>query len=136
MADPPAPEITPQQAARTMASKQFVGLLVIVSIVGIIVSLAAWCFLELIYQLQRELYTHLPHALGYSSAPTWWSLPILAVSGVLVALAITRLPGDGGHLPANGLAAGGAPHSEYLPSVLLAGIARSGLESSSVPKRH
>ncbi len=126
MADPPAPEITPQQAARTMASKQFVGLLVIVSIVGIIVSLAAWCFLELIYQLQRELYTHLPHALGYSSAPTWWSLPILAVSGVLVALAITRLPGDGGHLPANGLAAGGAPHPEYLPSVLLAGIASIG----------
>jgi chloride channel protein, CIC family len=126
MADAAAPEITPQQAAQTMASKQFVGLLVIVSIIGIIVSLAAWCFLELIYQLQQELYTHLPHALGYSSAPTWWPLPVLAVSGVLVALAITRLPGDGGHLPANGLAAGGTPHPEYLPSVMLAGIASIG----------
>ena len=44
----------------------------------------------------------------------------------MVALAITRLPGDGGHLPANGLAAGGAPHPEYLPSVMLAGIASIG----------
>ena len=127
MADAPAPEITPQQAAQTMASKQFVGLLVVVSIVGIIVSLAAWCFLELIYQLQQELYTHLPNALGYHNGPpVWWSLPILAISGVIVALAITRLPGDGGHLPANGLAAGGAPHPEYLPSVMLAGIATIG----------
>ena len=126
MADNAAPEITAQQASQTMASKRFVGLLVIVSIVGLVVSLAAWCFLELIYQLQQELYTHLPHALGYSSAPTWWPLPVLAICGVLVALAITRLPGDGGHLPANGLAAGGAPHPEYLPSVLLAGIATIG----------
>ncbi|MGO9822154.1 MAG: chloride channel protein, partial [Solirubrobacteraceae bacterium] len=127
MADAPAPEITPRQAAQTMASKQFVGLLVIVSIIGIIVSLAAWCFLELVYQLQRELYTHLPNALGYHNGPpVWWSLPILAISGVIVALAITRLPGDGGHLPANGLAAGGPVHVEYLPSVMLAGIATIG----------
>ena len=83
MADHARTRITAQQAAQTMASKQFVGLLVIVSIVGIIVSLAAWCFLELIYQLQRELYTHLPHALGYHSPPIWWSLPILAISGVI-----------------------------------------------------
>lgn len=109
-----------------MASKRFVGLLLIVSIIGVIVSAAAWCFLELIYQLQQELYTHLPHALGYSSAPVWWPLPVLAVCGVVVALAITRLPGDGGHLPANGLAAGGAPHPEYLPSVLLAGLGTIG----------
>jgi H+/Cl- antiporter ClcA len=126
LADSAVPEITAQQTAETMASRRFVGLLVIVSIIGVIVSLAAWCFLELIYQTQQELYTHLPRALGFNSAPDWWSVPILAISGVLVALAITRLPGDGGHLPANGLAAGGQPHPEYLPSVLLAGIGTIG----------
>jgi chloride channel protein, CIC family len=125
-AQKPAPEPTAQQVAETMASRRFIGLLIVVSVIGVVVSLAAWCFLELIYQLQQELYTHLPHALGYSSAPVWWPLPVLAVAGVLVALAITRLPGDGGHLPANGLAAGGTPHPEYLPSVLLAGIATIG----------
>jgi H+/Cl- antiporter ClcA len=103
-------------------------LLVIVAVVGVIVSLATWGFLELIYQLQQELYTHLPHALGYQNGPpSWWSLPVLGVAGVLVALTITRLPGDGGHLPAKGLATGGRPFTSVeLPGVLLAGLIGTG----------
>jgi H+/Cl- antiporter ClcA len=125
----PASELTAQQAAATMTSKRFVVLLVVVAVVGVIVSLAAWCFLELIYQLQRELYTHLPNALGYKSGPPlWWSLPVLGVAGVLVALAIKRLPGGGGHLPAKGLAIGGGglPRTIDLPGVILAGLATVG----------
>lgn len=108
-----------------MTSKRFVVLLVVVAVVGVVVSLAAWCFLELIYQIQRELYTHLPNALGYTSGPPlWWSLPVLGIAGVLVALAIMRLPGDGGHLPAKGLAVGGGlPRTIDLPGVILAGLA-------------
>ncbi|HUA45220.1 MAG TPA: chloride channel protein [Solirubrobacteraceae bacterium] len=121
-------ELTPQQAAATMTSKRFIVLLVVVAVVGVIVSLAAWCFLELIYQLQRELYTHLPNALGYKSGPPlWWPLPVLAVAGLLVALAIKRLPGEGGHLPAKGLAIGGGlPRTIDLPGVILAGLATVG----------
>ncbi len=110
-----------------MRSKQFVVLLVLVSIVGVVVSLAAWCFLELIHQIQQEVFTHLPHAVGYSSPPVWWPLPVLALAGVLVALAISKLPGNGGHIPAYGLAAGGPPAADELPGVLLAGIAAIGL---------
>ena len=108
-----------------MRSKRFVVLLVIVAIIGVVVSLATWCFLELIYQIQRELWTHLPHALGYNNGPPlWWGLPVLAVAGLLVALAITRLPGEGGHLPARGLAVGGKPVRPIdLPGVVLAGLA-------------
>jgi H+/Cl- antiporter ClcA len=126
--DPPPAELTAQQAADTMRSKRFIVLLVIVSVVGIVVSLATWCFLELIYQIQRELWTHLPHALGYHNGPPlWWSLPVLGVAGLLVALAITRLPGAGGHLPAKGLAVGGKPPSPIdLPGVVLAGLAGIG----------
>lgn len=111
-----------------MASRPYIVLLVIAAVVGVIVSLAAWCFLELIHQLQQELYTHLPHALGYASGPPlWWSLPILGVAGLIVALAITRLPGEGGHLPARGLAAGGGPALPVnLPGVVLAGLATVG----------
>lgn len=111
-----------------MTSRRFVVLLVVVAVVGVVVSLAAWCFLELIYQLQRELYTHLPNALGYKSGPpVWWPLPVLALAGLVVALAITRLPGDGGHLPARGLAMGGGlPRTINLPGVILAGLATVG----------
>jgi chloride channel protein, CIC family len=111
-----------------MRSRPYAVLLVVAAVVGVIVSLAAWCYLELIYQIQQELYTHLPHALGYSNGPPlWWSLPVLAVGALIVALAITRLPGDGGHLPAKGLAAGGGPLPPInLPGVILAGIATIG----------
>jgi chloride channel protein, CIC family len=126
-AAPPSPEPTAEQAAAVMRSKQFVVLLVLVSIIGVIVSLAAWCFLEGIHQIQQELYTHLPHALGYPNGPPkWWSLPILAIAGLIVALAITRLPGKGGHIPAYGLAAGGPAKPIDLPGVILAGLATIG----------
>jgi H+/Cl- antiporter ClcA len=122
---PAAPEPTAEQAAATMRSKPYVVLLVIVAVIGVIVSLAAWCFLELIYQITQEVYTHLPHALGYDNgAPVWWPLPVLAITGVIVALAITRLPGNGGHIPAQGLATSGGPAQPIdLPGVLLAGMA-------------
>src|SRR5690349_12098727 len=98
-------EMTADQADATIASRAYIAMLVIVSVIGVIVALAAWCFLEGIYQLQQELFTHLPHALGYANGPpNWWYVVVLGIAGVLVALAITKLPGDGGHIPAKGLA--------------------------------
>jgi H+/Cl- antiporter ClcA len=110
-----------------MASKRYIVLLVVVSIVGVVVSFATWGFLELIHQITQELYTHLPNALGYHHGPpVWWPLPILAVAGVIVALAIIRLPGNGGHIPAMGLATGKPTTPVELPGVLLAGLAGIG----------
>jgi H+/Cl- antiporter ClcA len=123
----PPPELSSEQADATIRNKPYVGLLIVVAIIGVIVSLAAWCFLEGIYQLQRELYTHLPNALGYQHGPPkWWPLPILAVGALIVAAAITRLPGAGGHIPADGLSAGGPSAPDVLPGVILAGLATIG----------
>ncbi len=123
--DPAPPEeISAEQADATIGSKAYVGLLVVVSVIGVLVSLAAWCFLEGVFQLQQELYVHLPHAVGYQNGPpTWWPLPVLAVGSLLVALAITRLPGDGGHIPAMGLSASGPSGPNVLPGIILAGAA-------------
>jgi chloride channel protein, CIC family len=120
-------EMTSEQADATIRSRRFVVLLVVVSVIGVIVSLAAWCFLELIHQLQQELYTHLPHAVGYPNGPPkWWPLPILAIGALLTALAIRFLPGNGGHIPARGLAAGGPTPPRFVPGVILAGLATIG----------
>lgn len=121
------PALTPEQADATIASKRFVALLIVVAVVGVVVSLAAWCFLEGIYQIQQELYVHLPHAVGYSHGPPkWWPLPVLAVGALICALAISYLPGDGGHIPAKGLAVGGSAGPKVLPGVILAGAATIG----------
>ena len=121
------PELSTEQADATIGSRAFVGLLVVVAVIGVVVSIAAWCFLEAIYQIQQELYVHLPHAVGYQNGPPkWWSLPVLAVGALIVALAITRLPGDGGHVPAKGLSTGGPSGPDIVPGVLIAGLATIG----------
>src|ERR1700748_2991473 len=77
-----AAALSSEQADAPMRSKRYVVLLVIVAVIGVVVSLAAWCFLEGIYQIQQELYVHLPHAVGYSSGPPkWWPLPMGAPAG-------------------------------------------------------
>ena len=69
------------------------------------------------------IFTDLPKELGFHGTPAWWPLLPLAVAGVLVALTITYLPGTGGHSPADGFKAGGAPTPIELPGVVLAALA-------------
>ena len=111
-----------------ISSRPFVVLLVLVAVVGVAVSLAAWCFLELIHQIQQEVFVHLPHAFGYANEPRWWPLPVLPIAAFITALAIEKLPGRGGHIPADGLATGGPPPTIFeLPGILLAALATIGL---------
>src|SRR4051794_10771838 len=108
------------------SGRTVIELLLLAAIVGLVVSLAAWAFLEVIHQIQVGVFTGLPHDLGYDDAPVWWPLPVLGVAGVVIAFTIVRLPGGGGHVPANGLAASPTAPIE-LPGVLLAALATIGL---------
>ena len=128
MADAGSPEeISAEQADATITSRAYAVLLIMVAVVGMIVALAAWLYVEGIYQIQQELFTHLPHAFGYQNGPPkWWYLLVLGLAGVPVAFAIRRLPGDGGHIPAKGLSAGGPSGPSVLPGVILAGLATTG----------
>lgn len=123
MTDAPASDLDP---ASILRSRRFLVLLALASAVGVVAALAAWGFLELVYYMQQWVFTDLPEAVGYSDAPTWWSLPVLAVAGLVTALAIARLPGRGGHVPAEGLNPAPTQPIE-LPGVVLAGLASIGL---------
>jgi H+/Cl- antiporter ClcA len=122
MTDASAPAASPGDAVR---SRQFVVLLFLAAIVGVVASLAAWGFLQLIYYMQVWVYTDLPDFLGFGSTPVCWSLPFLALAGLATAFAIVRLPGTGGHEPTAGLAGGLTP-AVNLPGVLLAALAGIG----------
>ena len=87
------------------------------------VSAIAYGFLKLIALLQNWIFLSLPKELGFAGAPVWWPLPLLAVSGVLVAATINLLPGTAGHIPAEGFKAGGAPTPIELPGVIIASLA-------------
>jgi H+/Cl- antiporter ClcA len=125
----PDAEPSPEQINATIESRAFVVLLLIAAVIGVVVSLAAWCFLELVNQIQRGVFVHLPTDLGYHNGPPWWwSLPVLAIAGLIIAFAIERLPGRGGHVPAHGLVTGGGPTLPVeLPGITLAALAGIGL---------
>src|SRR4051794_10708135 len=109
-----------------MASRRFVVVLVLVSVVGVVAALAAWCFLELTHQLQVGVFETLPEQLGYDDAPLWWPLPVAALAGLSGAVAVARVPGGGAHVPWLGLSSEGAT-PDQLAGVVLAGLATIGL---------
>ena len=122
--DAVAPSLDPASLIR---SRQYRVLLVLAALVGLVVSAASWVFLEGVHELQVSVYEKLPHQLGYDTAPVWWPLPWVALAGLLTAVAIARLPGRGGHVPAEGLKTGGPPVLPIdLPGILLAAAATLG----------
>ena len=89
--------------------------------VGIPVSAIAYGFLAVVTELQRLIFADLPRSL-FGQTPAWWPVPWLLLSGLLTGLTISRLPGNGGHSPALGFQAGGAPEPRELVSVALAAL--------------
>jgi len=121
----PAVAAAPDPAA-ILRSRNFVALLVFAAVLGIVVSLIGWGFLELVHAVQVWVFTDLPSGLGLDPVPTWWPLPICTLAGLPVAFAIARLPGRGGHVPANGLQVG-STEPNMVPGVALAALATLGL---------
>ncbi len=128
MADQPSAESSssPPDPETLLRSKDYRVLLVFAAVIGVLVSLVSWGYLELIHYLQQWLYKDLPSGLTLSPVPTWWPLPVLAVASVPIAFAIGRLPGSGGHQPAEGLKAGPPTQPIELPGVLIASLASIG----------
>ena len=69
------------------------------------------------------MFDTLPGELGFDSQPSWWSIPLLALSGLIVAASIRYLPGTSGHKPAEGFKTGGAVQPIDLPGIILASFA-------------
>ncbi len=113
----------PSDPMALLRSRSYLMLLALAAVIGVPVSAVAYGFLALVSYLQKEIFTHLPHGLGFQSEPVWWPLPVLAVGGVLAALAISYLPGRGGPSPAGGFKMHGPPTPEQLPGVIAAALA-------------
>jgi H+/Cl- antiporter ClcA len=118
--------VSPPDPAALLRSKQFLALLVVASLVGVVVSIVAWAFLELVFYIQQWVFTDIPKDVGFDSTPLLWYPPVLAIAGLVAAFAIVRLPGRGGHIPADGLST--EPTEPIaVPGVVLAAVASIGL---------
>jgi H+/Cl- antiporter ClcA len=119
--DGPSASAAPDPLA-LIRSRAYIVALVLAGLIGLPVAAVAYGFLALVSWLQRFLFTELPGHLGFATVPAWWSLPLLALSGLLVALCIRYLPGNCGHSPSGGFQTGGSPLPIELPGVLLAAL--------------
>ncbi|MGP8060791.1 MAG: chloride channel protein [Acidimicrobiales bacterium] len=112
--------------AAMLRDKGYIRLLILAALLGAPISAVAFGFMQLVNHLQHWFYDSLPEKFGFHGTPVWWPLPLLALSGVLVALFITRLPGRGGHSPADPFGAG-MTEPKALPGVILAALGTLGL---------
>src|ERR1700679_2089497 len=90
-----------------LKSRSYLMLLALAAAIGVPISALAYFFLYFVSYLQTFFFVHLPVDVGFKGEPIWWPLPLLIVSGVLVASSIKYLPGTSGHSPADGLQVGG-----------------------------
>jgi len=103
----------PNDPMAMLRSRSYLRLLVPVSAV-------AYGFLALVSYLQKDLFTRLPHGLGFQAEPAWRPLPMLAIDGVLAGLAIGYLPGRDGPSRADGFKMYGPSTPAQLPGVISA----------------
>ena len=112
-----SPATNPLDLLRT---RGYIVMCVLGAIVGIPVAVVAFGFLAIVGKSQTWLFTTLPVDLGFDEAPWWWPIPLLLIAGVIVALTIDRLPGTGGHEPADGFHQAPPPRAVELPGVVVA----------------
>ncbi len=104
----PAPA-APPDPMEIVRSKGYLVMLVLGALIGAPVAFVAYWFLTAVSKLQTAIFTDLPKDAGYHTMPSWWPLPWLVLSGLLVAASIRFLPGTSGHEPSEGFQAGGGP---------------------------
>ena len=124
----PPGALTNLDPASIIRSKAYLSALVLAALLGIPISAVAYGVLALVGALQTYLFDDLPSGLFAGGTPAWWPVPWVALSGLLVALTISRLPGTAGHSPALGFQTGGGPAANRdLPGIIVAALATLGL---------
>ena len=109
--------------AELLRSRSYLVLVALGAIIGVPVAAVAYFFLKLVSETQQYVFETLPGELGFDSQPSWWSIPLLALSGLIVAASIRFLPGTSGHKPAEGFKTGGAVQPIDLFGIVLASFA-------------
>ncbi len=130
----PSPQVPPPDPIELLRSRGYLGLLVFGALIGVPVAAIAFGFLKLVDVGEEWAFSTLPDALGFSTPPVWWPLPVLVVAGLAVGLTIRYLPGGGGHEPSGGLSVSGVAAPEALPGIALAAFISLALGSVVGPE--
>jgi H+/Cl- antiporter ClcA len=122
MTDGATPSAPPDPTA-LLRSRQYVALLVLGALLGVPVAGVAYLYLQGVSEAQQYLFDTLPVDLGFDAQPSWWSIPLLTLGGLLVGCTIRFLPGTSGHEPAEGFKTTGGVEPIDLPGIVMASFA-------------
>ena len=118
---PAAPEPA-QSPPDALEGRAYLRLIAIGGLIGIPAALLAAGFLAIVHQLENWLWDDLPRDLGGDS-PQWYLVIGLPVAGALVVIvARTFLPGDGGNPPLKGIGGDKPTPLQHGPGIVLAAI--------------
>ncbi|UYM03416.1 chloride channel protein [Solicola gregarius] len=106
-------------------SRGYVAILLVAALIGIPLSFVAFFFLVVVHELEHLVWDTLPDQLGFDGVPAWWPIVTMGLAAVVVGLTISRLPGHGGHVPADGMGAGGTPPRELPGTIIAAAVGLS-----------
>jgi len=120
---PPTGEPARPDPLELLRSRSYLTLLVLAAVVGVPVAAVAYLFLAFVSKAQHFVFVSLPEDLGLGSAPLWWPVLPLLLSGLIVGLTLKYLHGTAGHKPAEGFKSGGATDPRDLPGIVLASLA-------------
>jgi H+/Cl- antiporter ClcA len=109
------------QSQEPLQGGAYLRLILLGALVGIPAALVAAGFLAFVHLLEEWLWEDLPSVLGSSSPPWYLVIGLPVVGALVVVVARTLLPGDGGHSPLAGIGGGVTPLA-YAPGVALAAI--------------
>lgn len=110
------------QLVAVLTSRGYRGLLLVSALIGVPIALVAWGFLEVVHGLEILVWETVPEDLGMHTPSPWYAVLVLAIAGLVVGVAVAKLPGTGGHIPVHGLG-GGTPLPVELPAIVIAAIA-------------
>jgi H+/Cl- antiporter ClcA len=120
---PQGEETAPTDPLAVVRSRRYLQALLLAALIAVPIAMVAYGFLALVDWLQEAFFEDLPDGLGFDTVPVWWPLPLVTLSGLLVALAIRSLPGNCGHSPSEGFKSGAPTLPIELPGVFLAALA-------------
>ena len=110
---------SPGDLTSVVRSRGYRTLLLASAVLGLPIAIIAFGFLAAVTSMEKWVWHTLPTQLGWDQPKAWYAILVLGVAGVLVGLIVTRLPGRGGHIPAEGMG-GGTTQPINLPGVILA----------------
>jgi H+/Cl- antiporter ClcA len=95
---------------------------IVSAVIGVLAALVLLLFEGSAHKIEHVLWHNIPEALDIGHGSGWWTITVLTVGGLLVAVVLMLAPGHGGHEPATESLFGEPLPVAHVPGLLVAAL--------------